>query len=418
MVQIGIFACFALAGIALILTGGAASRIVGLALIAMFGIGGLAWWLGEFRPGSAAPPRLGRVRLPDGIETSALVLPVRARKVRTGIVTMAAFGAGALIFALSPERLGDRDNPIVRILMLAVGVFLGTFAVRGLTGWRRGESYLALTPQSLALRAATGGFAIPWAQIVRMRLYSMYGQPHLGIKVGDARSIQAEGIIDSIARFERPLTGDHRSIWLGGFSAPAEVVAEAIRRYFESPDERLTLGRAPIPESLRRASVSNARGISLEEKRHARSLGRWPAALLLTGFGIFWWAVAIRVVENVSADSDAARSAAAVAVTVALTVLLVGAGLTHFGAAVAVARSRAVGRKVGLALSVMGVAIGLVGAAAVLATGAERAWAPVALLVIGYSISFAALSLLGDLEQLRDPAPATRALENRSLAQR
>jgi hypothetical protein len=370
----------------------------------MFGVGGLAWWLGEFRSGAAGKPRLGKVRLPDGDETSALVLPVRAAKVRTAIIMMAAFSVGALIFALSPEPLGDRDNPVYRIVMLAIGVFLGVLALRGMSAWRRGESYLALTPQSLAIRAATGGFAVPWEEIVEIRVFSAYGQPQLGIRVGDVRKIQDEGLIDTIARFERPLTGNDRSIWLGGFAASSAVVAGVIRDYAASPEKRVTLGRDAIPATLLLSSSGSDPGITSEEKRHARSLGRWPAALLITAQGVFVWAVVIRVSENLIGGSAEARGATAVALTLAVAGLLGIVGLAHFGAAVAIVLRREVGRKMGLRLSVIGIAIGVIGAAVALATGAERAWALVLVLAIGYSLSWLLLHLLGDLSHLTSPS--------------
>ena len=61
LLMILVFVLFAAAGVLLVLVGDRAGRIIGLATLAMFGVGGLAWWIGEFRTERAAAPRLGTV---------------------------------------------------------------------------------------------------------------------------------------------------------------------------------------------------------------------------------------------------------------------------------------------------------------------------------------------------------------------
>jgi hypothetical protein len=393
-----IFAVFAAVSVVMVIVGDRSTQIVGLAALAMFGVGGLAWWIGEFRTERARTPIIGTVQLPRGHDSRALILPMRAGKQRTAVILLAAVAIGSLIFALSPESLGRRDGPLIRVVMLGVGAILGLFALRGVSGVRKGAYYLALTPSAVAVRSIAGDFAIPWHALASVHVFALHGQPYLGFDVTDDSAIRNDTFLGALDRLEQPLTGRHRSVWLGGFSAPPETVADLVRHYVESPAARASLGVDRVPDVLAKPQQQITSGCTSAEKRQLRSLGRWVTAFLLTAYGLFIGAILVGLISRILArESELSGGVARTAVAVGFLAVLLFVALAHFGAAVAIIRRRGIGRKMGLSLSVAGICIGVLGGAVAVATAApQRAWTLVILTVVAYSVSLLALWLLRD----------------------
>jgi hypothetical protein len=247
-----IFVIFSIGGFALLLADESRVRVIGIAMLLMFGVTGIGWWLGESGWG-AKQPTLSRLKLPGGSSIPAVVLSVSRTKEFQGLLTMLGIGSAALLLVANPEALGRRGGPITQLIFGAIGVFFLVYLPFHIRKLRKRQLDLWLFRDGIQQR----DLIVFWADIVDMKRYDIYGQPYLGLDVSptDEDRKSPKSISQQL---EGTLTGYKWSIWLGGYAIPADRVQALVEDYWRSPDHRLRIQPAgpTIPEvSIPRAPV-------------------------------------------------------------------------------------------------------------------------------------------------------------------
>jgi hypothetical protein len=406
-----VFVTCAVGGLLILLVGPDHQRPLGLATLIMFGGGGFGWWFREFRTDRAAAPRLRSVTLPSGLSSPALVLPIKSGTALFLALTLVAFAVGsAIMLVFPPDRQRGGLILVVAIVVLLVGVW------RVMRGARRKDLFVALAPGGVLVEGLDGTAFMPWPAIINLSEFEIYGQPYLGIDLSSPRFIEGNAGRGAYDRVGRLLTRHHQAIHLRQFAVPAERVAALVREYHEHPERRPGLGRDPAAVEPLRASIQPMAAISAEERRHARSVGRWFGVLLLVISGTYVTAFALAAGAELlprALDRPAETGPVGSFAGLVLAWLMFGAvlilGLLHYGAAFGIARHRETGRSTGIVLSVVGTSLSLAGALAIVVFSGRLEPAASVLAGFfggGYFLCLVLLLVVGDLRRLK-VAPST-----------
>jgi hypothetical protein len=225
-----------------------AARILGVAIVVMFGGGGLAWMYGEFIS-KPSPPRMGTVDIDGRGPSSALIIPMKRGKARAAVVAQAAVGVASLIFFLNPAALGPRYGGLQWLfggvaVVLAIGI--GTSIPR----WRRDEPMLALTPSGLFLRELQGTSFVAWQGIGGITPFELYGQPSLGVVLNGSSPVERSRGGGLFGALNRSMVGWEFPISLVGLALPPDEVTGLIEHYLQHPDDRSALTRGDLEGAL------------------------------------------------------------------------------------------------------------------------------------------------------------------------
>ncbi|MDQ3448893.1 MAG: hypothetical protein M3432_06930 [Chloroflexota bacterium] len=246
----GVFLLFTLAGVAMLVTGDASDRVVGLVVLLMFGGGGSAWVVGEYVSKPAAPVHEGDVRLPSGASSRGLIFPIRTGKILAAIVAVAFFGLASAVAAVYPEALGWRGEAF-RWLFAAVAIVAAIVVVTTLPKVRGPGPIIALLPSGILHRTYGTLTYVPWWAVRALVPLEFHAQPFLAIDVRAPEAVERQGGPRLLGSLERSVTGRDVTIPLAGLSVSPETVMDlAISHLERRPADRASLDASGPPGEL------------------------------------------------------------------------------------------------------------------------------------------------------------------------
>lgn len=342
------FVLAAVIGAVIAIAGSSGDRIVGLAIVLMFGGGGLAWWMVNRRRARAMQGfQVGQVATAGGSEAAFVARSDRTVLI-SGVAGSAAFGVGMLLVALAPGDAADLDG-LEFVLMVVGGLFLIGVALFGLMRLAN-NSQFALTRRGLHA-VGPGGWFVPWDAIAGIAEVAVHGNPFLGVRVSDPEAVRMHRLLGIGRWLQRSAMGVDLSIPIRTLMVDPGEFAGAIARYRQHPEYRGRIGRADELELLRSLATPEARVAPRRKPRPRRSLRRVLAigSLFLIG-GLFVLVVAAVASEEVRPGRELSRLIG--------LIVLGGLALGQLAAAVLLVRNVSVGRTIAI-VSIIGL-IGLI----------------------------------------------------------
>ncbi|HEX2194394.1 MAG TPA: hypothetical protein VHK63_05490, partial [Candidatus Limnocylindria bacterium] len=172
--MVALFGLFTLAGAAITLFGQGTDRLLGIAVLLMFGGGGLGWFIVTSRPpGGGQRLRIGTVATFGRYEAGFIADYDAARQMVGGGVAVLMAGA----FALMAFIPGDEGEPLLHPLLGVGGALLfAAVGGYGLLNARRG-SRLVFTPRGVTAFSSAGPIATPWTNVTRLGYLEVHGSP-------------------------------------------------------------------------------------------------------------------------------------------------------------------------------------------------------------------------------------------------
>jgi hypothetical protein len=210
-----------------------------------FGVASGSWLVGEYLPHPGERVHIGRVPV-RGNSQPAVVVPVRARKSRAGLVGVAAMGIVSLGLGAFPGPVRLDETLLVRLFWLAVAVILAIGVRNGLRRWRQEKFYLAFTPSGIVEEGITGSSFVPWDAVESVYPAEMYGQPLIGLNLRDPSAVEFRGGAEVLRHLEGPMTGHQHSYMVAGMPASPEWLMSTMRRYLDDKGARAEIGRRAV----------------------------------------------------------------------------------------------------------------------------------------------------------------------------
>jgi hypothetical protein len=244
---------FCLFGVLVAVTGrDAGGRLLGVAIVLVFGGGGLAYLSGPAMtrrgPGTV---RRDRVATSVGSEPAFVFPSLRAKRRAT------AFGLGAIALGTVGMLALNGGGPFV----IAGIVLLCLVATWSLISLRRPQM-LAVTPTRVVVAVPSGAVEIPWEAGVDAEIYRMLtGQATVDmvgvIATDPAVAVWSRG--RAMGRANSRLSKYMVSIGADSFAGQAEDVVAAVRHYAHDPYARREIGGED--EHARLVSMARAQGV-------------------------------------------------------------------------------------------------------------------------------------------------------------
>lgn len=236
-----IFAGFTFGSFLMLGSEEAAVRLLGAVGLLLFGGMGTGFAVGVYATPKPRPAHNGKVVLPDGTTSAALVIQGSPGRQRAAAVGIALATLGFAVVFFNPEVLGPRNAGYQ-------GAF-GVAAVIGAIGaasvfraWREREVFVALTPQGILVRGVGSAAYAPWRSIGDVGIAEVDGGEMLGIRTHSPDAILRSGGLRWLGGFDRSYTGYDLAASVAGLALPSDEVVRLVIHYFEHPRERARLG--------------------------------------------------------------------------------------------------------------------------------------------------------------------------------
>ena len=226
--------------LALVVGGEGAERMLGVACLLLFGVGGLASFALHLSSRRPRGPRVELVRWRGGHE-SALVFPQARGQGAIAVVGAAAItAAGVLLAGFAGEISAE---PGRRMLGLVAGVLCAAvfcaMLVLGVLALAREPAHVALLREGILVRGIATSSFVPWDAVEAVDIVDIHDTPLVGL-VADPAAIEVSGRAGALMAAGRRVTGFE--LVYGGLGVPAEALAREIRRCVEDPAARARIG--------------------------------------------------------------------------------------------------------------------------------------------------------------------------------
>lgn len=224
-------------GLILVLGGDEDGRIIGIACLLFFGVGGGATIVGQLVGPPAEAPRRSLVSLTSGRTVPAVVLSYQRMPRALLLLTGLGLMTGGAVFALVPRvATGSFDSAAARVI---VGVAAGYFAVAiflRLRGSRGVIDTIELTAFGVRTRMSGATVYVPWDTVESVELTNYRSNPMLMISVSSPNYVVRSGGAGLLNGIGQIFYGHNEiPIALRNLSIPPDRVATLVRRFVDSP---------------------------------------------------------------------------------------------------------------------------------------------------------------------------------------